>query len=685
MVSVVREGYGLEERREYIRLETVFPIEFRVVSEDGLKPLSGLIQGFTSDIGRGGMCIEVNDLDEVLADNLSKKAAKLSLTIHIPLSGKPVKALATAAWLSKVKEDYPNRYLIGISYDAIDERPKSRIMGYARWLRLRPKIVACTVAVLVVTCTLVVGNNLKLKSQNKALVDRLVYILEKKSYVEGELREVGARKAILEKDLAESNKKISSLEKRIASLDTERESLLVKSKELEANLAEQVLLGERLEKSFEEKLRLEAALMQVLKEKHELEDSLAKISTGRAVLNGKFEELEKQRLGLEALTVERMYEWLKIHQNRRTGLIVSYEGDPSLRDWAFIYDQSLVAQNFVLFGDYEHARRIFNFFKDEAEKVSGWFPNAYYFNSGKVAEYAVNTGPNIWLAIAILQYTGRTGDRGYLELAEQIGLRVIDLQQRDPDGGVSGGPQISWFSTEHNLDAYALFTMLYEVTEDSRYRTAAARAIRWIKDNAYTQSGRIYRGKGDATVATDTFAWAICAIGPEKLKFEGMDPDEILRFAVDNCEVTVDYVRPNGEVVKVTGFDFTKSQNMPRGGVVSSEWTAQMVVAFRVMGEYYAENGDLQKADYYNRKADFYLGELGKLTISSSSWTGQGQGCLPYATQSDVDTGHGWRTPGGKQTGSVAATAYGIFAKRGYNPLMLAAKEESKELVSVSE
>lgn len=659
------------ERREYIRLETVFPIEFRVVSEDGLRPLSGLIQCFTNNIGRGGMCIEVNDLDDALADNLRKKTAKLSLTIHIPLSGEPVKALATVAWLRKVKETYPNKYMIGISYDVIDERARRRIMGYARWLRLRPKIIACTVAVLVVTCAAVVGYNLRLKSQNRTLVDRLVQTLEKRSHVEGELREVDARKAILERDMAESNKRISSLEKGITMVEVERESLLAKKEELEVNLAEQVSLKERLEKRLEEKLGLEEALGQVLKEKQELEDRLAKISTGRAVLNGKFEELEKRRLGLEALTVERMYEWLKIHQDRRTGLIVSYEGDPSLRDWAFIYDQSLVAQNFVLFGDYEHARRIFNFFKDEAERVSGWFPSAYYFNSGKVAEYAINTGPNIWLAIAILQYMDRTGDRRYLELAEQIGARVIDLQQRDPDGGVSGGPQISWFSTEHNLDAYALFTMLYEVTEDSRYRTAAARAIRWIKDHAYTQSGRIYRGKGDATVATDTFAWAICAIGPEKLKDEGMDPNEILRFAVDNCEVTVDYVRPNGELVKVTGFDFTKSQNMPRGGVVSSEWTAQMVVAFHVMGEYYAKKEDLQKAVYYNRKADFYLGELGKLTISSLSWTGQGQGCLPYATQSDADTGHGWRTPCGKQTGSVAATAYGIFAKRGYNPLRM--------------
>ena len=66
-----------------------------------------------------------------------------------------------------------------------------------------------------------------------------------------------------------------------------------------------------------------------------------------------------------------------------------------------------------------------------------------------------------------------------------------------------------------------------------------------------------------------------------------------------------------------------------------------------------------------------YLNELEKLMLSSPSPTGQGQGCLPYATQDNVDTGHGWRTPKGSTTGSVAATAYALFAQKGHNPLTL--------------
>jgi hypothetical protein len=66
-----------------------------------------------------------------------------------------------------------------------------------------------------------------------------------------------------------------------------------------------------------------------------------------------------------------------------------------------------------------------------------------------------------------------------------------------------------------------------------------------------------------------------------------------------------------------------------------------------------------------------YLSELGNMIISSPSASGQGQGCLPYATQDQVDTGHGWLTPKGSHTGSVSGTAYTLFAYYGFNPLEL--------------
>jgi len=103
--------------------------------------------------------------------------------------------------------------------------------------------------------------------------------------------------------------------------------------------------------------------------------------------------------------------------------------------------------------------------------------------------------------------------------------------------------------------------------------------------------------------------------------------------------------------------------------VVSSEWTAQMILAFKIMADYYSKEKISEKTRFYSNKVNEYLAELSKMVISSPSPTGQGEGCLPYATQDSVDTGHGWSTPKGGSTGSVSGTAYTLFAYNGYNPL----------------
>ena len=83
----------------------------------------------------------------------------------------------------------------------------------------------------------------------------------------------------------------------------------------------------------------------------------------------------------------------------------------------------------------------------------------------------------------------------------------------------------------------------------------------------------------------------------------------------------------------------------------------------------YYKKDMIAKARSYALKADEYLNQLGDMIISSPSPSGQGESCLPYATQDFVDTGHGWATPKGKSTGSLAGTTYALFAYYNYNPL----------------
>ena len=73
------------DKRKYLRLKTVFPIEFNTVDKDK-EPLSAVIQGFTRNIGKGGMCIEAKlEKDKKLFDVIAGKTM-LRLIINIPTS-----------------------------------------------------------------------------------------------------------------------------------------------------------------------------------------------------------------------------------------------------------------------------------------------------------------------------------------------------------------------------------------------------------------------------------------------------------------------------------------------------------------------------------------------------------------------------------------------------------------------
>ena len=157
----------------------------------------------------------------------------------------------------------------------------------------------------------------------------------------------------------------------------------------------------------------------------------------------------------------------------------------------------------------------------------------------------------------------------------------------------------------------------------------------------------------------------------EKLKQLGMDPEEIMNFAEEHCAVRVNFTRPSGVQIEVAGFDFAKYADMPRGGMISPEWTSQMIVSYQILSRYFAQKERVIQAGYYAEKARVYTGELNKLIIASPSAKGQGEGCLPYTTLENADTGHGWNTPLGTKTCSVAGTAYTIMAIKQFNPLVL--------------
>ena len=698
-------------RRQYIRLNSCFPVEFSLYFST-TKAFSRQYQGFTCNLSQGGICLEAKNLSPDDSELILNKKPRLNLAIYIPLRKNPVEATAEIIWVEQDKKSpTKNSYIIGLSYLDIGSKSKSRILNYARRLKYIPWVTTAILLIMLLGIATLSAYHFQAIKKNKVIIQQLVSVSEVKVDLEKRLNEIKTRKEMLESRLVKSRKsavgleqRITDIEKKLTSekkrLEQEFEKALAQQKDLEHKMsglsAEKIAAGDMTYKVTESRLTglnatielLQIELSEVVKkadlEKKGLNAKLALLQQTNTVIKDQIQLTQEGEVLLEEqlarvrfksgkiaqASIDKMLKWLKAHQTKATGLVLSYEGDRKLRNWGFTYDQALACQAFLILGEEERAASILEFFSNRAKRLKGLFYNAYDVKSGTPSECIVHSGPNMWIAIAACQYVYRTNDDRFLRIAKDIAKEMMLLQKASIDGSIRGGPDTDWVGTEHNLDAYALFNMLYGLTKEEAYKDAAMLTLDWLKDIGYNkQEGRFLRGRGDATIATDTFSWAIAAIGPATLSTNDMNPDGIMEFAEKECRVEAKFYRPEGRAVEVTGFDFAKAQNIGRGGIISTEWTAQMVVAFRIMSEYYMEKGNLEKGNIYKSKAEYYLSQLGKMVVSSPSPTGQGEGCLPYASMDNVETGHGWRVAKGRRTGSVAGTAYYIFAYEDYNPL----------------
>lgn len=636
------------ERRQYIRLDSVFPVQFQLVASDG-SALSEWLQGYTHNVSFAGMQLDSTQVSDHCAGLLAGGSASIALKIEIPLAQPGVQATARIAWVLDRRADN-GKFSVGLTYSDIPAAGQKRIIRFARVRQIFAPAALGLILLLVLGLGANWYVNMKLAEGNRLLVEQLVQILRESTSAKNKIQQISREKEQLQLN-------IQALQARIQGIEEERSGLGMRIKE-EAQASQ-----ERIK-------QLNDQVAALTREKAGFQEQLIALQHKENAVTEELLRLDQKKALLEKANFDKMYRWLSVHQNPRTGLVMSFEGAEEVQGWAFTYDQALACQAYMQFSDLERAKKILEFYERRAKRSDGLFVNAYYVNDGAPAEYVVHCGPNLWMGMTALHYTSRSKDPRFLRMAEEIARGILRLQ--DADGGLRGGPQVSWYATEHNLDGYAFFNMLAQITAKEEYSRARERILDWLVRHAYDAPDTpIKRGKGDATIATDTYAWSIAAVGPEKLAALQMNPDKIIEYAQQQCGTQVAFVRDDGQSVQLRGFDFAPQRHAGRGGVVSSEWTAQMIISLRIMSQYYERQGIRTKAQAYQAKADEYLAELCKMIISSPSPTGQGEGCLPYASLEFVDTGHGWMTPKGASTGSVSGTAYTLFAYYNYNPLEL--------------
>ncbi|MFC1755573.1 PilZ domain-containing protein [Thermoproteota archaeon] len=680
-----RDKIPREERRKYRRLDSVFPVEFQILNKDQ-HPISKWYQAFSQDISKGGICLTVNNLSPEESEDLNREGVGLLLQIHPPLSGKEFLAYANVAWIKKLGELPLAQHVIGIRFTKVAAGHIGNLFFRIRLKSITWRILQCLVIGMLFYLGFVAVDNYRLKNQNVTIMKKYSELLKKDLRLSQKQQELAQEKEALGLKLNKSSAAVISLvgdmqrmkeikDKEIVALEEKILHLKIKDSENEKGVAYQQELKRSLEDLKSQKDKkikdFEEEIVSIKDTSRALEIDLERVESRELEVNKEVSLDIEEKAAYGSQLKKGFYDWIKRHQKQKTGLVVSFEGDRDLKDTSFTYDQSLAVISFVLFGDYDDAKRGLDFFVKDAKRTQrGGFYNAYSSDSGDVLEHIAHAGPNAWLGIALLRYADKTKDQRYIAKAEEIADWIISLQ--DKEGGIVGGEGISWYSTEHNLSSFVFFQMLYESTKDTRYKDVSDSILRWLTRYAYgNNSLPVKRGKGDSAIATDTYAWSIAALGPKLLKKLDMDPDAIIKFAIENCLVSNNIRNTLGEELSVTGFDFARHEHMARGGVISCEWTAQMILAFSVMSEYYRNEVDSTKSIYYQNLVTQYLYELSKMVIISPSAFGQGTWCLPYASQENVGTGHGWRTPKGDRTGSVASTAYAIFAISGFNPLSL--------------
>ena len=127
----------------------------------------------------------------------------------------------------------------------------------------------------------------------------------------------------------------------------ELELRIAKASAQRSRLEEQV---KSIPKEYTQKVEdLNKLIFDLTEERNVLKEQLSLAGKREDMATEELARLDKKRVNLEKANADKMYQWIKAHQNPRTGLVMSFEGDRDVRGWALIYDQSLAAGVCALF------------------------------------------------------------------------------------------------------------------------------------------------------------------------------------------------------------------------------------------------------------------------------------------------------------------------------------------------
>ncbi len=335
--------------------------------------------------------------------------------------------------------------------------------------------------------------------------------------------------------------------------------------------------------------------------------------------------------------------------------IVSYETEKiELQSTAFSYDNALVSMAFTSNGMQNEARHILDAFITgiendryksdrvrnayrwgEPEYPPGWWSGSWYEDAYQVG---TNVGNSSYVSLSMLQFYQRWGGKEYLDTAITIMDWVLENCQDSNPGftaGYDGWPEngsvtpYTYKSIEHNIDAYAVFTQLYTITKEVKYKAAYESAMEFITSMYSETKGLFYIGSttdgitpSTGNIVLDAQAWALLVLGDELESWPTV------------LETLAGLKTPEG------GYPFHRQNS---NGGFWPEGTAFTALTFRKMG--------------MEKESVSALEALVNIQLEN--------GGFPAATVSALTTGEGWTY--GTDT-HIAPAAWYVMAVNGFNP-----------------
>ncbi|MFA5164672.1 MAG: glycoside hydrolase family 76 protein [Candidatus Omnitrophota bacterium] len=394
--------------------------------------------------------------------------------------------------------------------------------------------------------------------------------------------------------------------------------------------------------------------------------------------------LDHARQRDSALNAGELISFILEWTNPETGLvptIISKSGQKNpFADLSYTYAQAVAHQNLIIAGSNDRSQAAAEIFRQRGETRD--IPNCFNVRTGFSEDPLVTAGPNAYWGISFIREYKATGDEKWLTAAKRRADFLLKLQT--DDGGIrknpfQGNAEYKAKSTEENLDCYALFVMLSDITKENKYAVAASDVLKWLAESGVydIEAGYFIAGTSDDQMnplyATDANALAIIILGPElldsegKVRFGGAGTSRRILDSLDAAKVKVDYLHPSGVTIKdLEGFDFTDKFGRPgRKPVLSPEFTSQAVLAYLVMARHAKEKGDAEYSAKLIEDARRYLDNLGRMAARTGK-----SASLPYASEKGIRRYpfDNWLTPQGDA--DISAT-WASFPLSGFNPFAL--------------